>query len=77
MHPAHSESCIEAYRRKQQTEEIRTARLQLTIAHASGIKIKGRQPRINDFLPEWASLSNEEMMMAEIAREVEKQKQNG
>jgi hypothetical protein len=52
--------------------------LQLVIAQAGGVKISGRPPRLRDFLPEWARLDSQEEGMAEVARQLAKQKkQNG
>jgi len=77
-HPAQAESYIEAWTEKQKRNTTDNALLQLIIAQSAGVKINGRQPRLRDFLPEWARPSNEELGMAEVARELAKQKkQNG
>ena len=78
-HPDQAESYLEVWENKQKREVYHNSYLQLAIMQAGGVKINGRQPRLRDFLPNWAKPSSEEEGMAEVARELAKQKlkQNG
>ena len=48
--------------------------MQLIIAQSGGVKFGGRQPRLKDFLPRWAWPDSQEEGMAEVARQLAKQK---
>lgn len=74
--PAQAESYLDAWTNKQKREDYRIAATQLIIAQSADIKINGRRPRLKDFLPEYAKPDSQEEGMAEIARELAKQKRN-
>jgi hypothetical protein len=53
-HPEQCVSYLKSWQEKQKREDCRIANTQLIIASGAGMKIGGRKPTLNDFLPDYA-----------------------
>ena len=49
-HPAQCQAYVKAWKNKNERENARSAALQHIIAISGGVKIKGRNPRFEDFM---------------------------
>jgi hypothetical protein len=58
---------------KQKREQFQNSEIQLVIAQGAGMKVRGRAVKLTDFLPEWAKPDSQDVMMAEVERELKKQ----
>jgi len=53
-HPDQCSAYLQAWTNQQKREDTRAAFTQFTIAASAGVKISGRRPKLDDFLPEYA-----------------------
>jgi len=49
-HPDQCDAYIQAWKQKEQRDNARTAAIQHITAISGGVKIRGRQPRFDDFM---------------------------
>lgn len=80
MPPSQCDALVEAWKDREKRTDRRIAAMQLTIAQSQGVKINGRNPMINDFLPTYAKESPDARLMAMAAKglaEQERKKRNG
>ena len=83
-HPEQCQAYVDAWKEKEQRENIRSASLQLITAIAGGVKIKNRAPRFDDFMriekkkvdPKLREIQLKIGFMA-MAKKQQKKKENG
>ena len=65
-HPEQCKAYLHAWTEQQKRHDRRQAHLMLTIAQSGGVKIGGRKPSLNDFLPDYAKPKRRQRSAEEI-----------